>query len=127
MPKKEPWDWLFTDVVAEALNPKIPLPVLPTAAEELPKEVLPILPNPATSPLLVSTGSEPDDTGKLVDGKGVDPNLKIEFVADEDAAIGAEELLLLDAITAGVLVVMPVLVEVAVALMLARVEPPNIL
>lgn len=101
--------------VADELNPKIPLPVLPTAAEELPKEVLPILPIPASCPPLVSTGSEPeDDTGKL-DGKGVDPNLKRETVGDEDINPEAEELLLLDATTAGVLLVV---MEVAVALKL---------
>lgn len=110
----------------------MPLPVFPTAAEELPMEVLPVLPIPASCLLLVSTGSEPeDDTGKLVDGKGVDPNLKREVVGDGDAITGVEEMLLLDAITAGVVVVMlvlVVLVEVAVVLMLlvARDELPNI-
>lgn len=114
------------------LNPKMPLPVLPTAAEELPKEVLPRLPIPASCLLLVSTGSEPDDdTGKLVDG-GVEPNLKKEVIGDEDVITWVEELLLLDAITAGVLVVMLELVEVATKLMLlllllaGRVEVLNI-
>lgn len=79
---------------------------------------------------MVSTGSElEDDTGKLIDGKGVDPNLKREVVGDEDVVTEAEELLLLDTFTAMVLVVMLVL-KVAGALMLlllvARVELLNI-
>lgn len=47
VPTTDPGDLLFTVVVAEELNPKVPFPVLPTA-EELPKEVLPRLPNPAS-------------------------------------------------------------------------------
>lgn len=88
------------------------------------------MPIPAFCPPLVSTGSEPDDTGKLTDdGKGVDPALKREVVGDEEVVTEAEELLLLDAFTAMVLVVMLVL-KVAGALMLlllvARVELLNI-
>lgn len=67
---------------------------------------------------MVSTGSE-DGTGKLADGEGVDPNLKKEVVGDEDFIIWVEELLLLDANIAGLLDVMPLLVDVAVALLLA--------
>lgn len=88
------------------------------------------MPIPAFCPPLVSTGSEPDDTGKLTDDdKGVDPALKREVVGDEEVVTEAEELLLLDAFTAMVLVVMLVL-KVAGALMLlllvARVELLNI-
>lgn len=89
------------------------------------------MPIPVFCPPLVSTGSEPeDDTGKLTDdGKGVDPTLKREVVGDEEVVTEAEELLLLDAFTAMVLVVMLVL-KVAGALMLlllvARVELLNI-
>ena len=93
--------------------------MLPTAADELPN-VPPRLPIPASCLPLVSTGSEPevDDTGKPVDGTGVDPNLKKEVVGDDDAITVVEELLLLDAITGGAPVVMLVLLEAAVALML---------
>ena len=77
VPKTEPRDWLFP-VIAGVLNPKMSLPVLPIAAEELPKMTLPV-------PLLFSSGSEPeDDTSKLVGAEGVDPNLKNEVVGDED-------------------------------------------
>jgi len=103
----EPRDWLLPVVATEELKPIMPLPVLPTAAEELPKMLF-----------LVSSGSEAeDDTGKLVDCKGVDPNLKTEVVGDKDAT-WEEELLLVTATTAGVLVVVQGLVEVTVALLL---------
>lgn len=107
----------------------MPLPVLPTAAaEELPKMPLPVLPPTAAEelpkmPLLFSNGSEPeDDTGKLVDGKGVDPNLKND-VGDEDAT-WVEELLLLAATAAGVLV--EVAVVLTLLLLAARDELLNI-
>jgi hypothetical protein len=67
-----------------------------------------------------------DDTGKLVDSEGVDPNLKREVVEDEDTMTGAEELLMLDAFTAGVLVVM-LAMEVTVALMLLLVARDELL
>lgn len=122
VPKTEPRDWLFP-VIAGVLNPKMSLPVLPIAAEELPNMPIPV-------PLLFSSGSEPeDDTGKLVGAEGVDPNLKNEVVGDEDET-WVEELLLLAATTAGVLVVMPMLVEATYALTLlllaARDELLNI-
>jgi hypothetical protein len=102
-------------------------PVLPTAAEELPKEVVPILLINAFCPPLVSTASvAEDDTGKLVDSEGVDPNLKREVVEDEDTITGSEELLMLDAFTAGVLVVM-LAMEVTVALMLLLVARDELL
>lgn len=107
MSTTEPRDWLLPVVATEELKPIMPLPVLPTAAEELPKMLF-----------LFSSGSEPeDDTGKLVDGKGVDPNLKTEVVGDKDAT-REEELLLATATTAGMVVVVPGLVEVTVALLL---------
>lgn len=105
----------------------MPLPVLSTAADELPKAILLRLPTPTSCLLLVSSGCEPDDTGKPVDRAGEDPNLKIEVV--EDANTGVEELLLLDAIMAGVLDVMLEPAEAAVALILllaARDELLNI-
>lgn len=108
---KELWDWLVTVVIAEELNPKMELPVLPTAADELPNALLLRLPIPASWLLLVSSGSEPDDdTDKPVDVKGEDPNLKNEVVEDEVAITGAKEgeLLLLNAIEAGVVTLTPV-------------------
>jgi len=104
----EPRDWLLPVVATEELKPTMPLPVIPTEAEELPKMLF-----------LFSSGSEPedDDTGKLVDGKGVDPNLKTEVVGDKDGT-WEEELLLVTATMAGVLLVVQGLVEVTVALLL---------
>lgn len=103
------------------------LPVLPTAADELPpKAVLLRLPIPASCVLLVSTGAEPeDDTGKPVGGTGEDPNLKKEVVEDEVATTGVEELLILDAIMAGVAVLIPV--EAAGALMPQLAERDELL
>lgn len=72
-------------------------------------------PVPASCLLLISGGSEPpeDDTGKPTDRTGEDPNLKKEVAEDEDATT-VEELLLLDAIVAGVIA--PMLVEFPAAL-----------
>jgi len=108
VPMIEPRDWLLPVVATEELKPTMPLPVIPTEAEELPKMLF-----------LFSSGSEPedDDTGKLVDGKGVDPNLKTEVVGDKDGT-WEEELLLVTATMAGVLLVVQGLVEVTVALLL---------
>ena len=105
-------DWLFTVLVAEELKPKILFP-----ADELLKAELLRLPTPASWLLLVSSGSKPeDDTGKPADGTGEDPNLKMEVVGHEDATT-IEELLLLDAIVAGVIVAMLLPLESAMALM----------
>lgn len=94
-------------------------PVLPTAADELPKAEQLRIPNPASCLLLVSDGSDPEDgTGNSVVKTGEDPNLKKEGVGDEDAATEEEELLLLlDAFVTGVLVVKLLLVEDAMAVL----------
>ena len=86
----------------------MPLPVLPTAADELEKAELLRLPTPPSLILLVSRGSVPeDDTGKPVEREGVDPNLKMEAVEleVEDDTNGVEELQLFDAVMAAALVV----------------------
>jgi hypothetical protein len=89
---KELCDWLLPVVIAEELNPKMALPVLPTVADELPNTVLLKLPIPASWLLLVSGGLEPeDDIDKPADVTGEEPNLKREVVEDEVAITGVEE------------------------------------
>lgn len=99
------------------------LAVLPTAAEELPNAVLLKLPIPASCLFPVSSGFEPeDDTDKPADVTGKEPNLKREVVEDEVATTGVEEeeQLLLDAASAGVVMLIPVEAEVALMQPLAE-------
>jgi len=92
------------------------LAVLPTAADELPNAVLLKLPIPASCLFPVSNGFEPEnDTDKPADVPGKEPNLKREVVENEVATTGVEEeeQLLLDAVSAGVVMLIPVGAEVA--------------